>query len=146
MHGVRSFDNVFMNPDILDNSRILHRAIGRCAYLLGSIHAQGFTHGDAQVKNMFENNSDKIFIADLRSVKPFPTRVGSEHMLNSRVNHDLSELVRTMREVKGGKRELPPDAAEQFSLIYHSITNAPTSEVPDSSQKSIGEVIELFAA
>lgn len=145
-HGVRSLDNVFMNPEFDDNAAIIGRAVGKCAYLLASIHAEGYTHGDAQVKNMFVSNFEQAFIADLESMRPFPHSAGETKVMPTEVqiNHDLNTLIDSMSRVDGGRRELPHDMRELFTIIYYSIVNSPKSEVPQDIRKSMGQIREYF--
>ncbi|HWT55705.1 MAG TPA: hypothetical protein VN031_01585 [Candidatus Microsaccharimonas sp.] len=145
-HGVRSLDNVFLNPEFEDSATVVHRAVGKCAYLLASMHAEGYTHGDAQVKNMFVSNFDQIFIADLVSLRPFPHNNGETKVLPTsiQIDRDLNTLIHSMQQAEDGKRELPPQIREMFALIYTSIVNAPKSEVPEDIRKSHNQIGEFF--
>lgn len=147
-HGVRSLDNVFLNPEFDDNSPVIERAIGKCAYLLAAMHSEGYTHGDAQVKNMFVSNFDRVFIADLESTRPFPHNSGhiKEMPTEVQIDRDLNTLIHSMRRKEGGVRELSSRTSDMFGIIYTTIVSSPKSEVPVEIRKSMSRISEFFDA
>lgn len=146
-HGVRSLDNVFLNPEFEDEAILIMRMVGKCAFLLGSIHSEGYTHGDAQAKNMFvSNNHERVFVADLESMRPFPMSHGHpiEGRIENQVNRDLVTLVDSMRRSEHGVRDFTAQSKEMFALIYSSIVNSQQSKLPKTIRKSILDIKDYF--
>lgn len=145
-HGVLSLDNVLWNPEHRLQSTIVDRAIGKCAFILGSLHAAGWTHGDAQVKNMFVSNHDEVFVGDLESTQPF-TRTHdtpNEQAIHTGIEDDLRTLVDSLTSRRDDDEKLSTETSYLFSLIYTAITTSPNSAIPLDVRKQQSEVREFF--
>lgn len=147
-HGVISQDNVFDNPEHQPGSQAIMRALGRCATVLGSIHSEGWTHGDTQTKNFFVSNFHELFIADLESMKPLRLRHGDVDELSARevIDSDLMTLFRSINARFKGERPHLDAVENTFGLIYASITSSSLSSVPREIRKTSADILELYDA
>lgn len=145
-HGVKSQDNIFWNPKHESSTTVQHRSLGRIATVLASMHAAGWTHGDAQVKNFFSSNFDELFIADLESMKPFPQRNGTiqEFATNEAINDDLNTLFASLDARSSLQRDHELGVGTIFSFIYTSITRDRHSLVPESAHKEPSEIADIY--
>ena len=113
------------------------------------MHAQGFAHGDAQVKNMFVSNHSELFVADLESIRPFRiSRMGAYDEIDCerKVTGDLVTIAQSMTHGREGLLTENPVVAEMFfSFIYNAIVNSPQSVLPRTARKSHKALQELFA-
>ncbi len=150
-HGTISLDNIFWNPENDPKSILVTQAIGKCAFILGSLHAAGWTHGDAQIKNMFRSNKDEVFVADLESTQPLRQvkgRIGELDILavEESINRDFLKLFSSLDARAEGREE--HDYSEQlntmFSLIYNGIINNPQSAIPRDIRKTPDAIMELY--
>ena len=145
-HGVRSLDNVFWNPEHDNNPGLITRAIGKTAYLLGALHAAGWTHGDAQVKNMFVSNYQEVFIADLESMRPFKHKNGRlvEQQIDHSINDDLRTLCKSYNSHRDDLEQPTEEQVDLFSLIYTGIVNNPRSAVPIELRKTSSRLKDII--
>ena len=145
-HGVRSLDNVFYNPEHTLSSPLVARALGKTAFLLGALHAAGWTHGDAQVKNLFVSNHQEVFIADLESMQPFKHKSGS--LIEAAVTRSVDDDLRTLGKSFVAQRDIGEQISEEqldlFHLIYSGIVNSPKSALPYDLRKSCSDVKNLL--
>ena len=145
-HGVRSLDNIFWNPEHELESPLIIRALGKTAYLLGALHAAGWTHGDAQVKNMFVSNHQEVFIADLESMQPFKQKSGNlvEAAVAKSVDDDLRTLGKSFTARRDSSEQLSEEQLDLFNLIYSGIVNSPKSAIPFPIRKSSADIKDLL--
>lgn len=145
-HSVKSLDTVFWNPEHDQNVPVLRRALGRCATVLASTHAAGWTIGDAQVKNFFTSPIDEIFIADLESVKPFTQKNGviNEQATSGAIDSDMHTLFGSLDSRREEKRDHQAAIMDIFSLIYTSITHAPQSQVPATARRTTRDIVDIY--
>ena len=145
-HSVRSLDNIFWNPDVDLTGQLAVRALQETARLLGSLHAAGWTHGDAQIKNMFVSNYDEMFIADLESMKPFKHKNGRlvEQQVSYSIDDDLRKLGSSITDKRSNGEELSLEQYEMFSLIYTGIVISPRSAVPKDIRKNRADTKDLL--
>ena len=145
-HSVRSLDNIFWNPEHKITAPIITRALGKSAYLMGVLHAAGWTHGDAQVKNMFVSNHQEVFIGDLVRMKPFKHKNGRpvESQIANCIDDDLLTLGGSFVARREDGRQLSEEQLDLFNLIYTGIVNSPKSAVPIEIRKSWPQIKELL--
>jgi hypothetical protein len=148
-HGTVSLDNIVWNPEYDDKSVVVTQALGKSALMLASMHAAGWTHGDAQIKNIFRSNQDEVFIADLESTRPFKqikSRIGEldTFEVEASINHDLRALLESLDARSDEARDFTDGINVIFSLIYSSIVSSPQSMVPRELRKSPNDIAKLY--
>lgn len=144
-HGVRSLDNEVWNPANALNSIAVSRAIGKAALVIASMHASGWTHGDAQIKNIYASNHQELFIADLESTQPFKHKHGNPVVteIERSIEHDIRSLAMSLPNGRGHE-EVPEELLDMFSTFYTTIIRNPKSEVPEELRKSSKYFMKLM--
>lgn len=144
-HGVRSLDNEVWNPANALNSIAVSRAIGKAALVIASMHASGWTHGDAQIKNIFASNHQELFIADLESTQPFKQKHGNPVIpeIERSIEHDIRALAMSLPNGRGHE-VVPDELLDMFSTFYTTIIRNPKSEVPEELRKSSKYFMQLM--
>lgn len=73
---ILSYDNLFWTDNgAVQTPERIRKALGHCGTALGRLHAQGFVHGDAQIKNMAADNHGVRYV-DLEDLLRAPIHEG----------------------------------------------------------------------
>jgi hypothetical protein len=148
-HSVKSYDNVFWNPEVDPSDPIqkemIKKALARCALSLGILHAEGWIHVDAQAKNMFYDSQDGVIVADLEETHPFKYKSGEPDIdeVDEDIHKDLSTFLASLDRI----HEAPAfvDVIEEFYAgVYSAVVSGPDSLVPDEARRSPAQVAELY--
>lgn len=147
-HGTISLDNIFWNPEYDANSLIVQQSLGKAALTLGSLHAAGWTHGDAQAKNIFRSNKDEVFVADLESTAPFARIKGRDQFdelsVGIAVDHDIQRFFKSLHERADDEHDFTDGISTFFSMIYTGITSSPQSRLPNGLRKNHGDIAKDY--
>ncbi|HEX8182950.1 MAG TPA: hypothetical protein VF575_05120 [Candidatus Saccharimonadales bacterium] len=122
-HSVRSMDGIFWNEDLVTDSDITRKALGRAGVSLGLLHSAGWTHGDAQVKNVAWDVTrpfDSTIVPDLEDARPVNHlgRIEQDELKE----RDLDTFISSLFQLQEAGYKLPYDYGDQikehFGIVY----------------------------
>jgi hypothetical protein len=125
-HSVRTMDGVFWS-DLIHETLIVDKALGHAAMAMARLHAAGWVHGDAEVKNMawdvFKPH-DSSFFVDLEAARPVEG-LGTEDQRTKKLQ-DLEVFIGTVYRLREQEdfpmpEELPEQIKQHFGLVYEGI-------------------------
>lgn len=140
-HSVQTYDNLFWRgTDEERTPERIRQALSRAGFALGAMHALGFSHGDAQIKNLGRAN-DGIRIVDLEDATAFSANPDRAEQVVSATIQDVQVLVNSLYP-----RDEEPDGRYDAHILhdflpnYLRTTHLPTSRVPEQAQLTIDEI------
>ncbi len=118
-------------------------AVGKCAFLLGSMHVEGFAHSDAQVKNMFVSNHLQPFIADFEKLRVFRKRNGQYDPFDA---HDKaqSDLLTLSSSIHHARPELFDEAPYLAEIIFGIVYTAIISKTAPEGRVQFNDVVNIL--
>ena len=126
-HSVITYDSVLWADKEVEPEALAPGAIAKALRVsmlgLGQLHALGFSHGDAQVKNLGAD-SEKVRFIDLQNTRVFPRSHSGEPpdviATSDRVQGDIETLLRSCFEVLDNIPEIAPVMEDQADCMAKS--------------------------
>lgn len=119
-HPVRSMDNIFGNPELIDEDAVVDKALGRAGQTLATAHAGEMVVVDTQTKNLFwdilRRNSDFVFLGDFEVVESISGLTRSERQ--AKVADDIRIFFASARSLERQGCELPEDYNERMVMHF----------------------------
>lgn len=154
-HAVITYDSVLwaekeVEPESLAPGAIA-KALRMSMFGLGQLHTLGFSHGDAQIKNLGAD-SQKVRFIDLQNSRVFPRTHATAPLdviaTKDRVNSDIETLLRSSFEVLDNVPVVAPvmsDQAECMAKSYlRGVTRQQTVGNPKYPAESVPSKQELI--
>ncbi len=141
-HSVITYDSVLWADKEVEPEALAPGAIAKALRVsmlgLGQLHALGFSHGDAQVKNLGAD-SEKVRFIDLQNTRVFPRShsTGTPDVIatKDRAQGDIETLLRSCFEVLDNIPQIAPVMEEQADCMAKSYLRGVTRQRTTGSHR-----------
>lgn len=121
-HPVRSLDNIFANPDLIDETMVVDKALQRAGAAIATPHAHDWVQRDTQTKNVAwdvsRKDTDRSFLVDLEVAVPVSGLTQPEK--DAQKLEDIRVFVASAHELESLGCEMPEDFEERMIEVFGS--------------------------